>query len=428
MMTEMEILANLLLFLVPFERIPSVEVIGITVRLSFLVIFAFLIYYGYLLVKRKEQFLPLSKIDWSIIGFVGVIILSNLVATSRHRSLTVTAFILFVVAGYLLISRAYRKNFSYQKISRVILLSAGVATVFGFYQFFGDAFGLSHIWTGIDPAYSKAVFGFPRFQSVGIEPLYFANYLLLPIFITVGAVLTGTPFRRRSALLLTVFLLALFLTLSRGGYLGFAFGLLFISVVLALKKRLIFQRLGLTIAVTVLAFALSSVVISVVTSVGHHTNGTGGRQSVAKFVSQATVSDFGNSDSTAGRIDHFKEAYRLFKTKPILGIGVGNYGVVNRLQPYSKKYGYKIVNNFYLETLAELGILGFGAFLVLIYFLGSKCWTSMHNLSHDAQIGALVLLTVLLAVGVQANFFSTIYIIFLWVLIGLIDALPQRAA
>lgn len=70
-----------------------------------------------------------------------------------------------------------------------------------------------------------------------------------------------------------------------------------------------------------------------------------------------------------GRIDYAIAAWRMFCAHPLLGVGFYGY------QPQSVKYlGDSVVHahNSYLQTMAELGVLGFSALVWLGYRLGRR--------------------------------------------------------
>src|SRR5690606_6265065 len=115
---------------------------------------------------------------------------SVLVASDQVRSIQVMGFFSVVLVGYLLISRTFRAQFSRIQVENIVITAGVLTAVFGLYQFVGNSyFNLSSTYTGLAEAYEKGTFAFARVQSVGLEPLYYANFLLLPIFILLARML-----------------------------------------------------------------------------------------------------------------------------------------------------------------------------------------------------------------------------------------------
>ncbi|MFA5129149.1 MAG: O-antigen ligase family protein [Patescibacteria group bacterium] len=78
--------------------------------------------------------------------------------------------------------------------------------------------------------------------------------------------------------------------------------------------------------------------------------------------------------STTERLSYFGEAWQLIKSHPVFGVGLGNYtlAVHNEINPNLQSWDYQPVHNIYLLGLAELGIIGFILWLVLIFFVIKK--------------------------------------------------------
>ena len=66
-----------------------------------------------------------------------------------------------------------------------------------------------------------------------------------------------------------------------------------------------------------------------------------------------------------------QDAFSIYKRYPVLGVGMGNYGVVTTVQKTAQNQ-YPIVNNQYLETLTELGPVGLLLFFVLLIMVMLK--------------------------------------------------------
>lgn len=409
-----ETLSSLAVFLLPFERLPSFDVAGVTLRLSTFVILVGSI----VMATRLRQFSwRLSLLDKAILIFYGLAAVSLTQATDLKRGLMVLGFLTYVLIAYAFLSRAWRTSFKMDVIQKLIVLSGVATAAFGLYQFFGDALGLSRNFTGLGELYTYQVFGFPRIQSTGHEPLYYANFLLLPILLLVAQFLKDPKSLGRWNLAALVLLMTvMILTLSRGAYLGFIAGGLVLLA--ALWKQTTWKRLLQVVGYGALSFVAAIALIQLVTTLGN-TTGRG----FLNFADQATIQDYGKGESTNLRIDRYKEAIRQFKEKPILGMGLGQYGVVYAPPKDIARHGYPIVNNQYLETAAEMGVVGL---IALLGIAAGAVIQLVRALKRQQGYFTAGLLAVLIAVGVQYNFFSTIYIYYIWVILALIDAVSLK--
>ena len=410
----MDLLVYALLFTLAFERIPSTQFHEITLRIPvFLLAACLLIGVPYLIIKKRAT--PISNIDTSIGAYLGVAILSILLASTRGRALEVFVFLLFVVAGYFVTSRFVRTTTKELVIIRILIAGGVVTSLYGLYQFFGDRLGLSIQMTGLAPQYSHMVFAFARVQSVALEPLYFASYLFIPLFVLSSLIASRKKAPHIGEVVsLIVMSTAFILAVSRGAYLAAA-----VSIPLFLLFgfwRKLFTKNILWVAVSLLlAGAVSYGSLQAVS----------GSQGVQTFSTHAVGAEPSHAASINPRLNNFHEALRLFKMNPILGVGLGNYGVINSISPHVPGHGYMIVNNQYLEVLAETGCIGLLAFLYLIYSIGTAILRSVKVQKHPWLITSLA--AAFIAVLVQYLTFSTIYMIHVWILIALIEALTWRA-
>ena len=114
-----------------------------------------------------------------------------------------------------------------------------------------------------------------------------------------------------------------------------------------------------------------------------------------------------------------------WQTSPVIGIGPGNFGpYVEGYPDESPATGWDIVNNQYLELLAEGGLVSLGAFLLFIIVMFARALRAYRFETDSLRRGLLVgLIAASAAVLVQLNFFSTLYIIHIWVLFGLLGAI-----
>ena len=93
---------------------------------------------------------------------------------------------------------------------------------------------------------------------------------------------------------------------------------------------------------------------------------------------------------------------------------------------YMPQDGWKIVNNEFIEILAENGILGLFFFCLFILFLIVRSIKAI-IITKDEYLRAILvgLLGAFIGVLVQYQTFSTLYIMHVWFLIGLMIAVQN---
>ncbi len=418
-----------ILLVLPLERIPSLEVGGATVRLSQVAALLLIAINLPALFERRAQLLQAPwRWIWLFLLIMGV---SALFALDPARSVVVTAFTGFVVVVAWTISVRFEPD-QLGNYVRVLFVGALATCAFGFYQFFGDLAGVPNYLTGLRDAYTKKVFGFPRIQSTALEPLYFADYLLLPICLGAALFLF-----RRSVYLwsLVPMLVCLWLTVSRGAFAAMAVVLLLLvvyGVVLGRAKRAgaLLGVVLVTVGISVGMIALGSTIDAgpaeetgtetrpakgAGTGAGAGTGQPGADTDVSSFSRQATSVAQGERGLTRDL------GLQAFSQRPLLGVGPGNFGGYARgVLPEIFYDDSAIVNNEPVEILAETGVLGllfFGLFTL------SLLWLTIRTLTRGGvreQPWTLALLVCLVGYAAQYQFFSTLYVTHVWVTIGLL--------
>ncbi len=86
---------------------------------------------------------------------------------------------------------------------------------------------------------------------------------------------------------------------------------------------------------------------------------------------------------TYGRLFRWNLAISIFSLKPIFGVGPGGFGgaVASRLGMFEGLY----VDNYYLKTLVEVGLVGFISFLYLIFSILRKGVSNLINLIQEKE-------------------------------------------
>ncbi len=406
------------IFLLPFERIGSVDIASLTVRPSQIVAIVTIVAFVWERLVSGRFTLQKNPLVIPVIAFLISNLFSLFNALNPNRGVEVLVFTLFVAVVSFTVPQIITTREQVKKIIFVLMVSAVLVCVFGIFQFVGDLIGLSPKLTGLGELYTKGVFGFPRIQSTASEPLYFANYLLFPLSVATSLLL-ATKHHRTLVWLALVLLLGVnfVLTLSRGGYLGLI-GVLAVLGVGHYKK--VFSKKNLSLYVVILVV----IAVSGGFLLGLSENA---REAVDAFWKQAF--NFSGGASIEQREDTITQALNAWEGHPYLGIGPGNFGPYVAEQPLiTPVKGWLIVNNETIELLAETGVIGTLLFYLIVVVL---CVTSLRAVlkARDPYIRTVLLGTLAAFVGViiQYQTFSTLFVLHIWVLMGFLVALQNIA-
>lgn len=400
----------------PFERIPSwdIRVIGIplTLRPSLLLGFLLILVSLPVVWERRKSLLDLPLL---LLGsFAFSYFLSVLLSADLKRAISVylfTVFALLVGLGIAALLDGKRLKW----VEKAFLYATWAVLAFGFYQYFGDMFGLSTAATGLRDIYTKEIFGFPRIQSTGLEPLYYANFLLVPLLYFAASFLRGED---KHPVLLLLIVAQIILTVSRGAIIAGALGLIVVFILMGrkAKRRQLLSLGGLIILGVALALNLTS------TQFASSVKTQSGVTVVNEEKAIAVVEQATNLTVQDDRLRNRQLAIDAFVARPLFGIGPGNFSqfAKDKFEGYRPDPGYIIVNNEPLELLAEAGLIGFSLFLAFVALLWWRLVRLAWKLNGSvAAIWPSAIAAYLVAMAVQYQAFSTLYIVHLWVVLGI---------
>lgn len=197
-----------------------------------------------------------------------------------------------------------------------------------------------------------------------------------------------------------VMTLALVMTLSRGGWLGFAFAA-FIFIIL-IEKRLLLTLIPISIGAV---YLLPQTIINRILSIGN-------------------LSD----SSNAYRIKIWEITLDIIRDHWIAGVGFGHLPFKQTFETYIRTMPTFHAHNTYLETAAEIGIPGLIAFLLFLFIL-FKYGVIRLVKNEDRYIrimsaGAISGLAGVLAHGAVENvLYLPKIIITFWIIVGIIMTL-----
>ena len=384
-------LVVLFFLFLPFERLLTFEIFGLTAKISFL--FLLLLILAFLLYRPGPKITIEEKI---LLAFVGISYLSAFWSIDQLRSLIISTIFLATFLGFI----ALRRFLDLRTITivKTIIIWWGFAlSLFALWQYFADLYNLPFAF--LRPEYTKTVFGFPRPQATFLEPLYFANFLFLPIFFTAERIFKNKKTQPFLAPNLFLMMLVLVITLSRGAYFAFALAVLVLAIIIFIKYKNYLRRFGVAAIIGFLGIAAGVLLIFF----------TVPRENFSLFVTHAGVADVSTGESTLDRFYFSKVALSEFLKNP-WGIGAGAFGALPEFEGQISTSGYQTVGNLYLEVLVEEGIIGFLLFAAFLFLLLWHLWGGVVL----TKMESLIYLTIFLAILVQAVSFSSLYILPIW--------------
>ncbi len=405
-------------FLLPFERIGSIDLSGVTVRPSQIVALVTIVAFLWQQLASKKFSFQKNPMVIPTVAFLLSNLISLFFAINFTRGVEVFVFTTFVAGVSFVVPQIVTTKEHVEKLVRILMISAVLVSLFGIYQFIGDLIGLPPTLTGLGVLYTKAVFGFPRIQSTAAEPLYFANYLLIPIGVALSLLLNA---KKQNTfwwlVVIMLFVVNFLLTLSRGGYVGFV-GLVIVLAIAHYKH--VFSKKNL--ALYGIIFGVAAVAFGFL--IGFSSNA---REAVNTFWGQAF--NFSSGASIEERQGTVSQALWQFAGHPIFGIGPGNFGPAIAERPLvTPTAGWLIVNNETIELLTETGIVGLTLFvlvLAIVFFRSIRAFRA----ARDPYIKNVLagLLAAFVAVFIQYQSFSTLFVLHVWVLMGLLVAVQNIA-
>ena len=408
----------------PFDRIPSFSVFSISVRFSLIFSALIILRSAYLLVSKKIN-LKLSPPDKFLVGFIIWLAIIIPVSLNLTRALSVFIFTLFAILLAFSISIIFKKEY-FKPLATALFLVTFIVVGFGIFQYFGDIFNLPGSVTGLRERYSWSVFGFPRIQSFSLEPLYMAAFLLLPYSLAATQLLLKGRIYSSKLLLSVIFLssFAIFLSVSRGGIYAMILSSIVVATYVVVSKKGEFKKALQLLSMLALSFLLSLVLINYLNKTPSAF--TQGKKGTSAFVEQIQKTSIGDGDERSQARNKALALLNENKSSYVVGIGPGQYGpyVQNNQQV---DYGWTIVNNMPLEILLETGLVGLGLISLFFISLFVASWRTLSK--NKTSIINFVIVgcwMYLISQAVQVQTYSTIYILYLWLPIGVLMAICRQ--
>lgn len=392
--------------LIGSDRI-SIHVGGITLRLVQLILVA-----AVLIMFINKKFATVDLIFFSI--FLGANVLSTLFSHDLKSSVLYIIWTIYNYVAVYLLFFSWSRNKKKEYVIDFWILSFIVQTAYVFIQYIMGLFKVN------DPFFSMQVFqGVYRPAIWFYEPSYLATYFSVFLAISLFLYINIGKKLYRNSMMLSYF--SLLIISSSTGYLSIALavaGTFAFSIFKLDKKKL--KRLGITLIsmLLILCFTYTFNSNRLNVFVGRMLPKANTSQNAKNSDSQKDrdkkdfineISDSQLVKSSGGRVNGWKDAFKVFRDHPIVGIGPNAY----------PKYSKTNVppTNVTLEVLANLGIVGFAAFSIFILAIIIRSLKNIKKMNYY-QI-ALIISFLIFAIVLQAN--QNYLRLYMWMQLGIIS-------
>jgi O-antigen ligase len=300
-----------------------------------------------------------AKVEYFLLAYFMAVVASFLVASDKTRTMSeITDLGKDIIIIYC-IMLALRHSHTWKQTNWLILITTSLLCLLSVYQlqtnnYEQTFFRLSDIQ--MDRALATSVT--PRIGGPINAPNLWAQVLVALSTIVVFRIFHEklTITKLACVLMLGLFLYIILNTYSRGAYLVLAVD----AVLMLFLFRKYFNPMILIAGVTILILVIPLVPATY-------------RERFTSLFVVTTENGIYEDTSLRGRSSEMLTGLAMFVEHPILGVGAGNYPA--EYQRYAQIIGIEFraeerdPHSLYVQLLAETGILGTIAFLVMIYFL-----------------------------------------------------------
>lgn len=306
--------------------------------LSMLFIIYLVIIFLFNQISREGYALRKSFVDIPIALFVIAIIIGTVTSINPTGSFRDLALHIASIGLIFVIVNSVNTKNELNVILTFFVFTATLVALYGVYQYF--------IGVELDPAWVDEANNpdlTTRVFSVFGNPNILAEYLIMSIPTSAALFWNSKKITKKLIFLVTTLILTgtLFLTMSRGGWLGLAFGI-FIFILL-IEKRLFLLLIPAGVASI---FILPQSIINRIMTIG-------------------SLAD----SSNAYRVKIWQITMNIIRDHWLVGVGFGYIPFKQTFETYIRTMPIYHAHSTYLEFAAELGILGFLLFIGLIFVI-----------------------------------------------------------
>lgn len=335
-----------------------------------------------------------DKVDMMIVVYFIIMVISTITSKNVSGSLRDLGIHISGLSLVFVMMNNLRTKEDINKFVVALSITASLVALYGLYQYVvGVEMDAAWLDAENNPGISTRVY------SVFYNPNILAEYLVMMIPLSVSLFWYNKNLLRKSMFfgMFGIMSLALVLTLSRGGWLGFAFSA-FVFILLV-EKRLLLSIFPIAL---IGIYTLPETILNRILSIGN----------------------LGDS-SNAYRITMWQITRDIIRDNWMAGVGFGHIPFKETFETYIRTMPTFHAHNTYLQTASEIGIPGLLVFLGFLFILFKYGVIHLVN-SNDKYIkilgaGAIAgLAGVLLHGAVENILYLSRIIISFWILVGII--------
>jgi len=412
-----------LAFAIPFGSLREFQVAGLSVGASEVLLGGVLCAWLGRMVTSGQIRMAHDRLTLAVVVYLGTLAVSLLPATSPTLALKEIAKWVGLLATYTVVVSQDRGD-AVRGLVASLLVAGSLQAALGIYQFLFR----------VGPAGFVLMGGYMRAYGTFLQPNPYGGYLGLTVPLAYGLVLADWRAAREAwsedrpwrawlwHLALgagVVMLVGLVASWSRGALVGLVGGLALVA--LALGRR----TWPLLVAiVALLAFAGPELAALVPGDLLARATETLDYLRLPDLMSvEVTDANF----AVIERVAHWIAAWRMFERSPWVGVGTGQYAVVYPsvcVPRWQDPLGH--AHNYYLNVLAEGGLLGLGAYLAVLWVAVRSVWRAAAGRGgwrRGVALGALGMLGHLMAHSV----FDNLYVHDMYLLVGMVLGMAVSA-
>ncbi len=296
------------------------------------------------IIYRKDGKVRVSPMDLPIILYVCVM-LCVLLINSADYSIGLEGFraIVQYIFWYFVVIQLVKDEKAARRVSICFAVVVGFMALHGVFQY-AVGVEMPEGWVDQNEAGVRT-----RVFSILTSPNIFGSLLTLATPITVALAISEENKKRKAIFAFFALMMAasLVFTFSRGAWIGFAIACGF--YILLKDKRFVIP-----------AIIVAVLLVVCVPSVGNR---------IAYMLSPEYI----ESSLRGGRLVRWMTGLRILSFYPIFGVGLGHFGgavAMNHNLQFMIDCGYQrtfYMDNYFLKTAVESGIVGFASFVILMY-------------------------------------------------------------